>query len=408
MVKLANIYFYTQSKIYLSYLTIPILWSSFMPIMLYVTWLNYRWLDISPKKRSSECWAWFMTVAKAKHFEMTAVTLILLLSEIALIFAGLFSNRMIHFPPLGQGVYATTNSTSTENLIELPGVYAQYRIGPRLDEVVATGDFAGNTALQLPNGPWILSGYWRMTPSCLASIEAAIPSFSKGVRWSSMAAIMMLLGITIAFDVARLVAAKATGEDSEVDNVGSCCTGCCGSREPDERLDEDDEGCLKEFFGCQEDGACDKLCGDPDPDSDNESETSSQTSRTSSNRSKSDREESDSESDSVEDSDAIEKVTSKDLESLAEGADDAVSESESKAESEAESYHGEEKKKGKKSEGGARNESNNRSESSGRSKPESRANRSQSKRRATSERQIEVVVVKESAGKRTKSARSIK
>lgn len=112
-----------------------------------------------------------MSMAKAKHFEMSAVTLMLLLCEVALIFAGLFSNNMIHFPPLGQGVYATKNETSTDHLVELTGVYAQYRIGPRLDEVVATGSFAGNVEMQLPPGPWIISSYWRMTPTCKAAIE---------------------------------------------------------------------------------------------------------------------------------------------------------------------------------------------------------------------------------------------
>lgn len=118
-----------------------------MPFMLYLTWMNYRWIDLPVKRRSSECWAWFISLAKARHFEMSAVTLALVLCEIALIFAGLFSNKMIHFPPLGQGVYGTTNATSLEGLIELPGVYAVYRIGPRLDEVMATSEFVGNEQL---------------------------------------------------------------------------------------------------------------------------------------------------------------------------------------------------------------------------------------------------------------------
>lgn len=121
---MSNIHFFTQSSIYLSYLTIPILWSAFMPIVLWITWLNYRWLDLPPKKRFTACWAWMIGLAKAKHFEMTVVTLALLVCEIAMIFAGLFSNKMIHFPPLGRGVYATLNGTDTSNLIELPGVFA--------------------------------------------------------------------------------------------------------------------------------------------------------------------------------------------------------------------------------------------------------------------------------------------
>lgn len=91
-VKLSNINFYTQSSIYLSYLTIPILWSAFMPFILYLTWMNFRWIDLPVKRRSSECWAWFVSLAKARHFEMSAVTLLLMLCEIALVFAGLFSN----------------------------------------------------------------------------------------------------------------------------------------------------------------------------------------------------------------------------------------------------------------------------------------------------------------------------
>ncbi len=159
-------------------------------------------------------------------------------------------------------------------MIELTGVYAQYRIGPRLDEVVATGLFEGNVDMQLPPGPWIISSYWRMTPTCRAAIEAAIPSFSKGVRWSSMAAVVMLLGITIAFDVARLVAAKASGQVGEPEGFEDYCKGCCGGREPEERLDEDDEGCLKECLGCAEDGPCASLCDDPETDSDDDSRSS--------------------------------------------------------------------------------------------------------------------------------------
>ena len=78
---------------------------------------------------------------------MSAMTIGLIACEVALVFAGLFSNNMIHFPPLGQGVYGTTNSTGPVNLVELPGVFAVYRIGPRLDEVSATSAFEGNTEL---------------------------------------------------------------------------------------------------------------------------------------------------------------------------------------------------------------------------------------------------------------------
>lgn len=95
-----------------------------MPLMLYITWMNYRWLDLPAKKRINGCWAWMISWAKAKHFEMTVVTMALLICELAMIFAGLFSNRMIHFPPLGRGVYATFNASDTTNLTPLEGIYA--------------------------------------------------------------------------------------------------------------------------------------------------------------------------------------------------------------------------------------------------------------------------------------------
>jgi hypothetical protein len=115
-----------------------------------------------------------------------------------------------------------------------------------------------------------LAGIWTMTASCRAQIEAAIPSFSKGVRWSSMAAIVMLLAVTIAFDVARLLAAKAAGLEEENDANDDYCEACCGSSPTKEIVEDDDEGCAKEFFGCSEDGKCGDCCKDED-DSDNES-----------------------------------------------------------------------------------------------------------------------------------------
>jgi hypothetical protein len=176
---------------------------------------------------------------------------------------------MIHFPPLGRGVYATLNDTSTDGLVDLAGVYATYRIGPRLDEVTATADFAGSPALQLPQGPWVLSGYWRMTPTCRASIEAAVPGFSKGVRWSSMAAVTLIVGVTVAFDVARYIASRAAGTVGELDEeVKNFCSGMCADEKDESLDDEDDQGCMRELCGVEneDEWPCKKCCDDDNDD----------------------------------------------------------------------------------------------------------------------------------------------
>lgn len=84
-----------------------------------------------------------------------------------------------------------------------------------------------------------------------------------------MAAIIMLLSITLAFDIARLMAARAAGMDEDLDDEDDYCAGCCGRDKNKVEIEDDDEGCAKEFFGCSEDGKCAECC-QSDDDSDDE------------------------------------------------------------------------------------------------------------------------------------------
>lgn len=87
-----------------------------------------------------------------------------------------------------------------------------------------------------------------------------------------MAAVTLIVGITIAFDAARYIASRAAGTTGELDDeVKDYCAGCC-TQEKDESLDEDeDEGCAKELCGVEEgEGPCASCCGNEDSDEEEE------------------------------------------------------------------------------------------------------------------------------------------
>lgn len=94
-----------------------------------------------------------------------------------------------------------------------------------------------------------------------------------------MAAITLIVGVTIAFDVARYIASRAAGTIGELDEeVKDFCAGGCCADTNDESLDEDeDEGCMRELCGYEkgEGGPCANCCHDESDDDESGSDSGS-------------------------------------------------------------------------------------------------------------------------------------